>query len=72
MGNEMVLKKLVNAMGKDRGAKLMGEVLSQLGISELSSPNDRFQFGNELMRRGGVGKLLGQSIALQARLHGAR
>jgi hypothetical protein len=71
MGNEIVLKKLINAMGQDRGRRLMSEVLTKLGLKELRTPDDRFQFGNELIRRGGIGKLLGPSIAMQARLHGA-
>jgi hypothetical protein len=71
MGNEIVLTKLINAMGPDRGRRLMNEVLAKLGLSELKTPNDRFLFGNELIRRGGIGKLLGPSIAMQARLHGA-
>lgn len=72
MGNDIVLRKLVNAMGQEKGRKLMNEILSQLGISELRTANDRFNFGNALIDRGGIGKLLGQSIAMQARLHGAR
>lgn len=71
MGNEIVLTKLINAMGPDRGRRLMNEVLAKLGLSELRTPNDRFLFGNELIRRGGIGKLLGPSITMQARLHGA-
>jgi hypothetical protein len=72
MGNEIVLKKLINAMGQDRGRQLMNEVLAKLGLKELRTPDDRFQFGTELIRRGGIGKLLGPSIAMQARLHGAQ
>lgn len=71
MGNEIVLRKLINAMGQDRGRSLMIEVLGQLGLKELRTADDRFQFGSALIRRGGVGKLIGQSIAMQARLHGA-
>jgi hypothetical protein len=71
MGNEIVLKKLINAMGPDRARRLMSEVLAKLGLNELRTPDDRFEFGNELIRRGGVGKLLGTSITMQARLHGA-
>jgi hypothetical protein len=72
MGNDIVLKKLINAMGPEKGRKLMNEILLQLGITELRTANDRFNFGNALIDRGGIGKLLGQSIAMQARLHGAR
>ena len=72
MGNEIVLKKLINAMGPDRGRELMSEVLAKLGLKELKTADDRFQFATELIRRGGIGKLLGPSIAMQARLHGAQ
>lgn len=71
MGNEIVLKKMINAMGADKGRRLMDEILTKMGLKELRTPDDRFLFGNELIRRGGVGKLIGQAIAMQARLHGA-
>jgi hypothetical protein len=71
MGNEIVLKKMINAMGADKGRRLMDEILTTMGLKELRTPDDRFLFGSELIRRGGIGKLLGQAIAMQARLHGA-
>lgn len=71
MGNEIVMKKMVNAMGPKRGRKVMTEILSQLGLTELKTADERFQFGTALIGRGGVGRLLGQSITMQARLHGA-
>ena len=71
MGNEIVLKKMINAMGADNGRRLMDEILAKMGLKELRTPDDRFHFGSELIRRGGIGKLLGQAIAMQARLHGA-
>lgn len=71
MGNEIVLKKMINAMGADKGRSLMSEILAKLGLSELRTADERFLFGSELIRRGGVGKLIGQAIAMQARLHGA-
>ncbi|ACY12686.1 hypothetical protein [Haliangium ochraceum] len=72
MGNEIVLRKLTNAMGVEKGQRLMTEVLGHLGLQALTTPNDRYNFGSELIRRGGVGKLIGQSITMQARLHGAK
>ncbi len=72
MANEIVLKKLINAMGPEKARTTMDEVLAQLGIEELKTATDRYVFGNALVNRGGVGKLVGQSIALQARLHGAQ
>lgn len=71
MGNQIVLKKLVNAMGPKKGQSVMNEIMSQIGLDELKTADQRFKFGLALIGRGGVGKLLGQSITMQARLHGA-
>ncbi|WP_428262260.1 hypothetical protein [Haliangium sp.] len=71
MGNEIVMKKLINAMGPTSAKKLMKETLAQLGLVELKTADDRLHFGSALITRGGVGKLIGQSIMMQARLHGA-
>lgn len=63
---------MVNFMGPRRARALMHEVLEQLGLVELRNAHDRLRFGSALIERGGASKLIGETIALQARLHGAR
>lgn len=72
MSQQIVWTKMVNFMGPSRASTVMGEVLGQLGLVELKSANDRLRFGDALIQRGGASSMLGQTIALQARLHGAR
>lgn len=66
------LKKIVNLMGQERGQQFYLETLDNLGMAELSSPNDSARFGNELISRGGVLASIGRSIKIQAILQGAR
>ena len=72
MSQQLVWTKLVNFMGPSRAQSVMGEVLAQLGLTHLENANDRLRFGTALIQRGGAGSMVGQTIALQARLHGAR
>ena len=72
MSQQIVWTKMVNFMGPSLAKSLMREVLEQLGLSELRNANDRLRFGSALIDRGGASKLIGETIALQARLHGAQ
>ncbi len=72
MSQQIVWTKMVNFMGPSRAKALMREVLQQLGLAELRNAHDRLRFGSALIDRGGANKLIGETIALQARLHGAR
>lgn len=72
MSQQIVWTKLVNFMGPTEARVLMGDVLGQLGLAELANANDRLRFGTALIQRGGASSMVGQTIALQARLHGAR
>jgi hypothetical protein len=66
------LKKLVNLMGEERGRTFYRETLDQLGMQELTTPDDSARFGEELISRGGVLSSIGRSIKIHAILHGAR
>jgi hypothetical protein len=65
------IQKLVNVLGAERARKLSGEILRQIGVTDLRSPNDRLRFGDALIARGGVLESIGRSIKIQAILHGA-
>ncbi|MEM9491321.1 MAG: hypothetical protein AAGC55_19395 [Myxococcota bacterium] len=72
MSHQIVWTKLVNFMGPSRARSLMSNTLEQLGLAELRSATDRLQFANLLIASGGANQFIGERIALQARLHGAR
>ena len=65
-------KKLVTVLGPVRAESVVGETLKRLGLSRLTTPDDRFRFGCELIARGGVLEAIGRSIKIQAILHGAK
>ncbi|MCG8417790.1 MAG: hypothetical protein MJE77_07585 [Proteobacteria bacterium] len=71
MSQELVWTKLVNFMGPSRAHVLMDEVLDELGLTELRNADDRLRFACALIERGGANRLIGRTIAAQARLHGA-
>ena len=68
----MVLEKLTNFMGTDRAQSLFHEILSEISLECLTSPDDRLRFGQALVKRpGGVEHALGRAINIQAILQGA-
>jgi len=72
MSHELVSRKLINFFGPTQARTLMREILGQLGLTKLQSADDRLRFGTILIERGGANEFIGRTIALQARLHGAR
>lgn len=65
------LCKLERIMGADRAQAIIRETLGRIGRTALETPDDRYQFGVELMRAGGVLEAIGRSIKIQAILLGA-
>lgn len=71
MSSAAALQKLVNVMGPDRARDLSEQILRQIGLQDLRTPNDRYRFGQALIARGGLLESIGRSIKIQAILHGA-
>ena len=65
------VQKIFNVLGKERGQLLIEEIMRELGLPELETPNHRVRFGNRLIQRGGLLESLGRAIKIQAILHGA-
>lgn len=72
MSSAAAMQKLVNVMGTARAGELTEQVLRQIGLQELRTPDDRLRFGQALIKRGGLLESVGRSIKMQAILHGAR
>lgn len=72
MSSNAAIQKLVNVMGPARAGELATQVLRQIGLQELRTPDDRLRFGQALIGRGGLLESIGRSIKMQAILHGAR
>lgn len=66
------LEKLQRALGAERAREVVSIVLRATALVDLEAPDDRLKFARELMRRGGVLEAIGNSIAVQAILEGAK
>ncbi|MFV8749859.1 hypothetical protein ACNOYE_04860 [Nannocystaceae bacterium ST9] len=66
------LQKLTNLMGADRGRRFFDQMLDQLGIDELATPQDSLRFGEALIEQGGVLASIGRSVKIHAILRGAQ
>lgn len=71
MTQDPVTKKLTNVMGPVEGLRLVQSVCREVGITSLTNPQERMQFGCALIQRGGLLEAIGRSIKIQAILHGA-
>jgi hypothetical protein len=65
------LNKLLRLLGPEKGAALIREIMRQLGLTEIRTPDDRLRFGGALIERGGLYEAVGRAIRVQAILHGA-
>jgi hypothetical protein len=65
------LNKLVRMLGPERASALVRDTLRELGLRDISSPDDRLRFGVHLMKKGGLLEAIGRAIKVQAILLGA-
>jgi hypothetical protein len=70
--SDVALRKLVNVLGAQRARLLVAEILAEIGLGALNTPDDRLQFSLALIKRGGLVEAIGRAIKIQAILHGAR
>jgi len=66
-----IQKRLVHVYGESRGNALFREVLAELGLRRLESPNDEMAFADALITRGGLLEAVGRSLRVRALLRGA-
>jgi hypothetical protein len=67
-----IADKLVHVLGFEIASTLATEILADLELDRLDSPDERFQFGQALTARGGIHRILGKAVEAQAILHGAK
>ena len=66
------LQKLTNLMGADRGRRFFEQMLGQLGMAGIETPQDSLRFGEALIEQGGVLASIGRSVKIHAILRGAQ
>ncbi len=68
--HELALTKMIRILGEQRARRLMGEVLSSLGIV-IEGANDLLRFATELAKRPGFEGAVGAMLSVQAIIQGA-
>jgi hypothetical protein len=68
--NAVAFTKLTNVLGDGAGRRLMAEVLDDLGIDVLRSPDDLVAFADALRPRGGFAGALAGLLSLHAAMYG--
>ncbi|MBA3500220.1 MAG: hypothetical protein M4D80_09930 [Myxococcota bacterium] len=65
-------EKLERVLGPERAPAIIDEILRELGLDTLESPEQLALFGQRLARRGGFLSPLGASLQIQASMHQTR
>ena len=65
-------EKLERVLDPERAPVIIDEILGELGLETLDSPEQLALFGERLARRGGFLAPLGTSLQIQAGLHRTR
>jgi hypothetical protein len=68
---QLALEKLVRVLGPARGRRLFDDVLAELGLERLATPDDLYAFGQRLGARGGFEAAVGSLIEVAAVVRGA-
>lgn len=69
--HDLARQKLERVLGAKAGV-VIAEVLEELGVENLDTPEHLVRFGEALARRGGFMAALGTSLQTQAMLHQTR
>lgn len=69
---QLTRDKLVKVLGADKAERVAREVLDEIGLPELATPDDLLRFARALEKRGGFESALGAMLSVQAVLRGAR
>jgi hypothetical protein len=69
---QLVLAKLTKMLGEVQARALADEIFHKVGAPQLQTPDQMKQVANELIARGGLPKMIGHSIMVEALLRGAK
>jgi hypothetical protein len=72
MLTQIVVAKLTKMLGEAQAQQLADEVLRKLGTSQLQNADQMKQLADELISRGGLTRMIGHSIMVDALLRGAK
>lgn len=66
--HDVALGRLTRVLGVERGNRLARQILDELGLSELRTPEDLMRFGTALEVLGGYEAAIGAMLRLHARI----
>lgn len=69
---ERAKDKLIKVLGQQRGETVISETMRSARLTSLDAPDERYTFGVELTKRGGLLEAIGRAIMVQALLQGAK
>ena len=70
--DEVALEKLRRVLGQEPGDRLFAEVLTEMQLDRLQTPQQLYAFGEIIARRPGFEAAVGRLIAIAAVVRGAR
>lgn len=65
------IRRVMASFGRERGAHLVREILAELCLETVRTPDERYRFATALLSRGGLAEALGRALKVHAILHGA-
>lgn len=68
---ELALSKLSRVLGAANGRRIFDEVLRQMGVKRLVTPDDLYAFADALTRQGGFEGAVGGLLGVTAVMRGA-
>lgn len=66
--HDHALAKLARVFGAERGERVARQILQEIGLSELRTPDDLMRFGAALEALGGYEAAIGAMLRLHARI----
>ncbi|GEM_PF-2977642 len=68
---DLVRDKLSRAFSGREAQRIIDETLEKIGLEAIRNPDDLLAFGTELTKHEGLLGVVGGSLRVQARVHGA-
>ena len=64
--------KIRALLGEERGAEVINQTMRSAGLHSIDAPDERYRFGVELTKSGGLLEAIGRAVMVQALLQGAK
>ena len=68
---DLVRDKLSRAFSANEADRIIDETLQKIRLAAIETPDDLLAFGTELTKQEGLLGVIGGSLRVQARVHGA-